>query len=107
MGLDQYVFKRNKDADDEKVAYWRKNYSLNEWACNNWCDESISDFNCEELDLTEKSIDDIINYIIYNLDKSNNGQSYDKLFSSETIAKLVLCKERIQKGDELYYYAWW
>lgn len=107
MGLDQYVFKRNENADDEQIAYWRKNYTLNEWACENWCDDNMIDFNCKELDLTEERIDDVINFIIYNLDKSIEEDSYSKLFSSETIDKLILCKERIQKGDKLYYYAWW
>jgi len=115
MGLDQYIFREieneyEKDGRSkcEEIHYWRKNYQLNDWACDHWCPDTIGDFNCERLPLYDFMIDELIKHIIFNLDKSNkDDEGYDGIISEEVLEALEDCKKRIDKGEVLYYYAWW
>jgi len=115
MGLDQYIFKEieNEYEEDgrskiEEIHYWRKNYELNDWACNFFCPEHITDFNCERLPLYDFMVDQIIHHIIYNLEKGDRDEDgYEGLCSQHTLEVFQDCKKRIENGEILYYYAWW
>ena len=115
MGLDQYIFQEveNEYEEDGKtkvneIHYWRKNYQLNEWACDNWCPETMANFNCERLPLYDFMIEDIIKHILYNLDKgSSDEEGYEGICSGHTLEVFHDCLERVRNGKVLYYYAWW
>ena len=115
MGLDQYIFQEieGEYEDDgrtkvEEIHYWRKNYQLNDWACWNWCPDGMADFNCERLTLEEYMIDDLIEHIIYNLDKPNkDDEGFDGLISENVLEAFKDFKLRVKNGKTLYYYAWW
>ena len=115
MGLDQYIFKEisNEYEEDgrtkvEEIHYWRKNYELNDWACNKFCSDDIFDFNCERLPLYDFMVDELLKHIILNLDKPNiDERGYDGIVSQKVLESFYDCKERIKKGEVLYYYAWW
>lgn len=115
MGLDQYIFKEipNEYEEDgrtkvEEIHYWRKNYELNDWACDNFCSDNIFDFNCERLPLCDFMVDELLKHVIYNLDKPNvDKRGFDSLISEKVLEAFSDCKERIIRGEVLYYYAWW
>ena len=115
MGLDQYIFKEipNEYEEDgrtkvEEIHYWRKNYELNDWACLNFCPDGISDFNCERLPLYDFMIDDLLKHILFNLDKpSTDLDGFEGIISNDVYEAFLNCKKRIDKGEVLYYYAWW
>ncbi len=110
MGLDQYIYKEKKEeqGEDEQIHYWRKNYQLNDWACWNFCPDGIADFNCKKLFLHEFMIDEILEHIIYNLEKADESEDgLEGICSQNTLEAFKDCKERIKKGEVLYYYAWW
>lgn len=115
MGLDQYIFKKidGEFEDDgrpkvEEIHYWRKNYELNDWACDNFCPDNIYDFNCERLELEKEMVEDLIKHIIYNAEKpSEDENGYTGLVSKKVLDAFVDCKERLDRGEVLYYLAWW
>ena len=115
MGLDQYIFREipnefEKDGRSsvEEVYYWRKNYELNDWACNNFCPDYISDFNCERLRLTRFMVDKLIKYILFNADKSDlDANGYQGIVSKDILESFNDCKKRIDEGEVVYYLAWW
>ncbi len=115
MGLDQYIFREFADQIDEdgnpvleQIHYWRKNYELNDWACNHFCPDHIFDFNCENLELEEYMVDELLKYILYNLDKSSKDENgYNGLISNDVYVAFNDCKERLKRGEQLYYHAWW
>ena len=115
MGLDQYIYKKipNEYEEDgrakvEELHYWRKNYQLNEWACDHWCPDDIVDFNCKRLELESRMIENLISYILYNMDKSSkDSEGYDGILGKDMLSILLDCKEKIKNGDTLYYWAWW
>tara|TARA_Y100000992_G_C20925022_1_gene331718 strand:+ start:130 stop:477 length:348 start_codon:yes stop_codon:yes gene_type:complete len=115
MGLDQYIYKEipNEYEEDgrtkvEEIHYWRKNYELNSWACDNFCPNETFDFNCERLPLNNYMVDSLIKYILFNLDKPNkDSDGFEGLISSCVYEAFLDCKERIDKGEVLYYLAWW
>ena len=115
MGLDQYIFKEieNEYEEDgrtkvEEIHYWRKNYQLNDWACWNFCPDGMADFNCERLPLYDFMVDELIEHIIYNLDKSDKDEGgYYGIISEDVLETFKDCKKRIGRGEILYYYAWW
>lgn len=115
MGLDQYIFKEIEGQYEEdgtskikQIYYWRKNYELNDWACEKFCPWDLSDFNCERLALEEYMVDDLIKHIIFNLDKENKCEmGYEGIISQSILEAFQDCKLRIKNGETLYYYAWW
>jgi hypothetical protein len=115
MGLDQYVFKEipneyeeNGRSKVEQIHYWRKNYELNEWACDKFCPDYIGDFNCERLELNEIMIEELMQHILFNLDKPNkDDEGYEGLISNSVYMAFNDCKQRLERGEVLYYYAWW
>ena len=115
MGLDQYIFKEieNEYEEDgrtkvEEIYSFRKNYQLNDWACWNWCPDGMADFNCERLPLYDFMVEELLTYIINNLDKSDSDEDgFPGIISEDILEVLKDCKKRITKGEVLYYYAWW
>lgn len=114
MGLDQYIFRETEELELdgskklEEVFYWRKNYELNEWAEKNFCPDDIGDFNCEKLYLDEKMVKEILDYIIYNLDKPNTDEhGYEGLVSKDVFEAFLKCKEMLENNETICYYAWW
>jgi len=115
MGLDQYIFREieNEYEEDgrskvEEIHYWRKNHGLNDWACEHFCSEDIFDFNCERIPLYGFMIDKLLYHIINNLDQANREEDdcYG-LISEGVLEAFKDCRKRIDKGEILYYYAWW
>ena len=53
-------------------------------------------------------IDEIIEHILFNLDKPDvDKNGYEGIVSQSVLEAFVDCKERLDKGETLYYYAWW
>jgi len=108
MGLDQYIYLENKkikeDEEDLELHYWRKNYKLNEWACEKWCPEAMADFNCKRLYLSEEHVSEFIDHIIFNLEQYQESQIG---WSEDILEAMMDCQSRIKEGDTVYYYAWW
>lgn len=115
MGLDQYIFKEIEGSFDEdgnseieEIFYWRKNYELNEWAACNFVDDEIQDFNCTRIPLSLEMVNNLIQHIIYNLDKPcNDERGFEGIISNSVLMSFTNCKERIENGERLCYLAWW
>ena len=109
MGLDQYFYVKNKEKDDEEIGYFRKFYELNDWVCWNLCEkyDVPLDWNCEKIPIEEEDVDKLFWDIFFVfLSGNKNGEPcsdhIDGLLSMVKDIKL-----RINKGQEVYYYAWW
>jgi len=126
MGLDQYVFqrlygkeKRENNDKDLQIFYWRKHHDLNSWICDNVVPDYMTDFNCEEINLSLENIDNLF-YLVVNRELSEKFGDYEKTFrgsfysqsSAEHYGEKDLefikkARDLLKLGKELYYYAWW
>lgn len=53
-------------------------------------------------------VDELLKYILYNLDKSSKDENgYSGLISNDVYVAFNDCKERLKRGEQLYYHAWW
>ena len=115
MGLDQYIYreyenKKNEDGINEtdEIYYWRKNYALNDWACDRWCPDDMSDFNCERLYLTQSFVEELITHILFNMEQEDVNDLYHNSLETKDILETFMdCKKRLDSGQILFYYAWW
>ena len=108
MGLDQYVYKRNKNTGEEQeLAYWRKNNQL-----QGWFEKNTGMQNTEmvtlSVDMCNKIIDDIragleptegFFYGNFNMDKKQEEELVNQF---EEFAAII------DDGEyEVYYYCWY
>ena len=53
-------------------------------------------------------IDDALKHILYNLENESEQSEYTRGFSTESVFNALRdCKDRLKKGEVVYYYAWW
>ena len=119
MGLDMYLYKRSKeikrlilnnltDEDNrQELMYWRKDWFIHDWFCNNFVIE-----NCEEVEITEDKLLKLIEYLKDNIENSDNDNDYDDEISkkcrNEDIEKLnKIIEETDWDKEGIFYYAWW
>jgi len=118
MGLDQWIYRDYTPAErqcaeafpdidkGEEIWYWRKNYPLNEWICNNACPDDLADFNCEKIYLYEKEIDHMFRDLICS--KFETFKDVDNFYYQQDMLQFIIkAKELLSKGHYLYYLAWW
>lgn len=111
MGLDMFLHRRGKNIRakilrslrnekeeiGEGIAYWRKDYFIHDWFCDNFDVR-----NCEEVALSKEDLLNLIEYL--------KGDEEEKIGKSrkEDIEKLTkIINETDWENEEVYYYAWW
>ena len=111
MGLDAYIFHDNGKGFDqngstlhEELGYFRKFYELNDLMAKY---SKSDDYNCEEIDLNLKMIDEIIDVMS---DKTIDELMHSFRFPAKML-KLGIALEKarqlIKQGERVYYWAWW
>ena len=111
MGLDSYLYKKssnikqlilNELSDEsgyEELAYWRKDYLIHEWFCDNFEIE-----NCEYAEITEEELLELVEYI-----KSNSEDNSEDFEDRKEDIKLLnkIINETDWDNEGVYYYSWW
>ena len=126
MGLDMYLFKRNKQNPDEEmkeVAYWRKANQIRNWIVEH-TDYNINS-NCEDYLLNKDILENLIadcKTVIENPIMADNimptksgfffgDTNYDNWYFAElkdTIKQVEkVIKETDWDNEDIYYYEWW
>ena len=118
MGLDMTAYAIDPTADKTqeptKLAEWRKHPNLHGWMEQLWREKTGNkddDFNCVEVELTEKDLDDLFEAVVLNRLPDTTGFFYgddaddfykqnDKFFVKDAL-------EAISKGMKVYYSSWW
>ncbi len=119
MGLDMYLFKKSKnikqlilnnlndERDYKEVAYWRKDYLIHEWFCENFEVE-----NCEYVEISKERLLELVEYLKENIEESR-GDEYISTkviidYNGDSIKILnKIIEETDWENEEIYYYAWW
>jgi hypothetical protein len=100
MGLDQHLYQQSTpnlldpfDVDDTFVAYWRKDWDLQNY---------IGCENCEKVYLTEDYCEQVLHDLscIYPESDQSNYLDYTKLAFTEALNLL-------KSGERVYYVPWW
>ena len=99
----QQILNSLSDEDDYKeVIYWRKNYLIHEWFCDNFEIE-----NCEYVEVTKEELLELIGY----LNDENKTRKYNKEEHEDIDEDIEKLKEVVEKTDweneGIYYHAWW
>ena len=126
MGLDMYLYKKNKRTPDEKiqeVAYWRKANQIRNWIVT--YTDYPRDADCEEFLLTKNNLEKLVKdcKTVINDPRSASilmptqsgfffgNTEYDKWYfkdlknTVEQVEKVI--KETDWDNEEIYYYEWW
>ena len=123
MGLDQYAVAREigakKEDDPKELAYWRKHNRLQGYMECLWRKKTgeTGEFNCVEVQLTLKNLDDLKAVIEdKKLPKtsgffygSDSYEDYDGEYGykKDDVAFIKAAKKAIKDGLEVYYSSWW
>lgn len=111
MGLDQYVFERadQPDQDDIEVWYWRKHANLEAWMATLFQSKGgEGEFNCKKVELTPQDIDKLEQQYT-NLDQASGffwGAS-DLEDMAATAAFITKARKLQSNGRSIYYTSWW
>ena len=123
MGLDMYLFKRNKKTDElTEIGYWRKHNALHGFM-NTFTDHDIE--NLEKVSLTKDNLQEILELseaiIRKDLDPEYSmpvfegffygSYEYDEWYFHRTQDTIEIMKNALRDTnfdeDEVYYQAWW
>ena len=120
MGLDMYLFRREKRPEGEEVAYWRKANQIREWF-----DQHVGVANCHETPLTKEILLDLHNDCISVLNNHDlapiimptsegfffGSTEYDEWYFEDLKDTLKMLDKVLKETDweteEVYYYEWW
>jgi len=125
MGLDQFAFSKDENGEKTEIAYWRKHNRLQGFMEELWIEQEAGedgnheDFNCVDLELTEKDLNKLEKAVItYNLPETggfffgqdsyeyrNSQGNYDDY--EDDIAFIAKGREVLASGDTLIYSCWW
>ena len=125
MGLDQFAFSKDENGEKTEIAYWRKHNRLQGFMEELWIEQeagedgNTEDFNCVDLELTEKDLNKLEKAVItYNLPETggfffgqdsyeyrNSQGNYDDY--EDDIAFIAKGREVLASGDTLIYSCWW
>lgn len=115
MGLDQYAKVRRpgeKEEESAEIAYWRKHPNLQGWMHNLWASRGgVGEFNCKEVQLTEKDIQDLEDAVLDNNLPSTKGFFFgpesDEEYKQKDMKFIGEAKIALKSGLEVYYSSWW
>jgi len=117
MGLDMTAYAIDPTADKTqeptKLAEWRKHPNLHGWMeklyrAKGGTEES---FNCVEVELTEKDLDDLFKDVIFNRLPDTTGFFYggdaDDFYKQNDKFFVQDAKKALAKGMKVFYSSWW
>ena len=122
MGLDMMAYVvdpdakqvDSKDTPSENIAEWRKHPNLHGWMEQLWREKTGNkddDFNCQEVELTEKDLDDLFEAVVLNrLPKTQGffyGSDADSYYKGTDKAFISDALKAIAKGKKVFYNSWW
>lgn len=123
MGLDMYLTKRRREADDEElVAYWRKANQIHGWFERNVAGGYIE--NCENYPVCLDELNCLVEdckLVMGERARASSilpctegflfgGQAYDDCYFDnvqETVDMVEKVVREATDGDEFFYRAWW
>lgn len=116
MGLDQYAGVREKG--DEKIleiAVWRKHPNLQGWMEKRYrLKGGTEEFNCVNLELTSKDIDDLEVAVSGEADSALPkttgfffGSDSDDHYKEQDLKFISDAREALEQGKEVIYSSWW
>ena len=108
MGLDQYVYVRNKNTGKEsELAYWRKNSQLQGWFEKNTGIVNMGSITLS-VDMCNKIIDDIQAGLPSAEGFFYGSYKMDKKAEEELVEQFEEFAAVIDDGEyEVYYYCWY
>ena len=101
MGLDQYIYikypsLKRGDNQGEQVAYWRKDWPLQEY---------INSDNSEIVELTPDFCESVLTNLVSIYDETHYYSAYTN--SNYTKQAFEKCLQLLSEGKDLYYEADW
>ena len=120
MGLDMYLFRREKRPAGEEVAYWRKANQIREWFASH-----VGVDNCREAPVTKEILMKLRHDCKRVLDNHELAEKilstsegfffgstdYDEWYFQDLEDTIVALDKIIKETDwdkeEVYYYEWW
>lgn len=116
MGLDQFLFE-GVDSERKEIGYWRKHPDLHGFVEELWrarnSEQECGSFNCEDLELSEEDILQIINC---SKDKSFSKHDGTKWFffgqtdghhHEKTVEIMENALQLKRQGKRIFYSSWW
>jgi len=90
----QIINSLNDESGYKELMYWRKDWVIHDWFCDNFEVE-----NCKHIKIEKEGLLELIKYLEDNIDGSGWKEDIKKL--SEIVEKTDW------DNEEIYYYAWW
>ena len=109
-----YLFKRSTNIkqkilnslgdgkQDKEIAYWRKDWFIHGWFCENFGVE-----NCEDVIISKEDLLALIKHIKENAEEDDKKEDWerDRKIDIKKLNKII--DETDWENEEIYYYAWW
>ncbi len=119
MGLDQYAYTR-KGKTQTEIAYWRKHNALQGWMETLWESKGFprkhkedSSFNCVELRIVKKDLDQLEKDVVAGKLPKTQGfffgsdSSENEEYKRDTLEFVANARQLIAEGKRVYYNSWW
>lgn len=116
MGLDQYAYTKDKEGEQNEIAYWRKHPNLQGWMEQLWISkggDSAESFNCIELELTEADLvrlqSEILSESVASLGTRGFffGDTSDEWYREQDLKFIEEALALVREGNPVYYNSWW
>ena len=120
MGLDMMAYAVDADFEEtakpnnETIAEWRKHPNLHGWMEQLWRERTGNkddNFNCQEVELTLKDLDNLFEDICLNRLPATTGFFYgsdaDSYYKQNDKFFVADAKAKIAEGKKVFYNSWW
>jgi hypothetical protein len=118
MGLDQFAFAIDNNGEKEELACWRKHPNLQGWMERLWenkgrpnAHENDDSFNCVELELTKRDLDDLERAVTNNTLPATVGfffgSNSDSIYGQQDLEFIKKAREALDSGLTVVYDSWW
>jgi hypothetical protein len=118
MGLDQFAFAIDNNGEKEELACWRKHPNLQGWMERLWenkgypnAHDNDNSFNCVELELTKRDLDDLERAVTNGTLPATVGfffgSNSDAVYGQQDLEFIKKAREALDSGLTVVYDSWW
>lgn len=111
MGLDMYLYTKDKEGKEVEVTYWRKHPNLHGYIEQLYRERGGSEeFNCIEFELEKEDLENILKNSKENTLPKTTGFFFGESCEEDNEQTIEVMKKAIKlvnEGEKIFYNSWW